>query len=54
MVWNDRNVFPAEEELIVNIDALAREKFHLHSGDIIEIGTPEEHDTADKMYTSRP
>lgn len=39
--------------MIVNIDALAREKFQLHSGDIIEIGTPEEHDTADKMYANR-
>ena len=38
----------------MNIDALAREKFHLHSGDIIEIGTLEEHETADKMYTNRP
>ena len=41
--------FPPEEELIVNIDALARERFKLHCGDIIEIGTPEEHNTTDKM-----
>ena len=32
----------------MNIDALAKEKFQLDSGDIIEICTPEEQDAADK------
>ena len=39
----------AEEELIVNVDALAREKIQVAVGDIIEISVP--HGTAQKYVS---
>ncbi len=34
----------AEEELVVNIDSLSREKLALQDGDIVEIYQPEDRD----------
>lgn len=31
---------PTEEELIVNIDVLSKDKLHLEAGDIIAFSTP--------------
>ena len=47
-IWNNSS-HPAEEELIVNVDALAREKIQVAVGDIIEISVP--HGTAQKYVS---
>lgn len=49
-IWSINTTKLAEEELIVNIDVLSKEKLHLEAGDIIAISAPAAEENESRLY----